>query len=471
MERNPELLTGFLQQEMEKKGYTGVSVCIRGPEGILYEHGFGSRSVKKGTAVNPDTVFGIASMSKSFTALSCCILAAEGKMSLDDPMVKYFPGLHLPGVPDELVTVRQVALHRAGIPPMEPLEWSIAMNTNERESEWIRRMRKEAPNPMNTIDQIVEYISQGRYRTLGEPGEYMSYSNEGYALLSYVVDQAAGMPLEQFLMERIFRPLGMTRSILDEDASGIRALIGDDNITSLYDRGENGELLEDDVWSILPPFRGCACIKTTSRDVTRYYQMLSDGGRFEGRQIIPAEAVELLVGREFPVRVKPFDCMGLRKRLMAGRVVCEHGGALHGVSTHGGFLEGGYACAALCNDSDVDMAPFFWVLCNYVMGLPLETEHNWCNPCGRRFSAEEMLFGDYVGHEGIVAHCLVYRDGEGQLVYRNSDGDIYDLQYCEGTVFAAFSRTTGERVNTLRFFLRDGHSWAVKCGTRIFQRA
>jgi len=297
----------------------------------------------------------------------------------------------------------------------------------------------------------------------------MSYSNEGYALLSYVVDQAAGMTLEQFLMERIFRPLGMTRSILDLDSSEARELIGDGNITSLYEKDENGDHIEDDIWSVLPPYRGCACIKTTSRDVTRYYQMLANGGVFEGRRIIPAEAVELLCGREFPLRRKPFDCMGLRKQLMAGRLVCQHGGELHGVSTHGGFVEGGYAIAALCNDSEVDMGEFFWILFNYVVGLPLDTNHDWCVPCGKRFSAEDMLVGDYVGHEGIVAHTMIFQDN-GKLTAR-SYGRLYDLEYCEGCSFAVIDRESGERVSTYRFFLRDGRAWGLKNGSRIFRRA
>ncbi|MBQ1418201.1 MAG: serine hydrolase, partial [Firmicutes bacterium] len=267
-----------LQKRIEEMKLPGVSVCIRGPEGVIYEKGFGKRSIEQDLDVTPDTVFGISSMSKSFTALSCCILAAEGKMSLEDPITKYFPNLHLKGVPDELVTIRQIGLHRAGIPPMEPLEWSIAINTPGRKSEAEEQLRKESPNRMDTIEQIVDYIAEGRYQTLGEPGEYMSYSNEGYAILSYVVDQAAGMPLEQFLMERIFKPLGMTRTILDQDCSELKAMVGDGNVTRLFETDDDGNLVEDDSWSVLPPFRGCACIKSTAPDMARYYQMLSNRG-------------------------------------------------------------------------------------------------------------------------------------------------------------------------------------------------
>ncbi|MBP5749582.1 MAG: serine hydrolase, partial [Firmicutes bacterium] len=326
MQRDTAALEKALAKRIEEMKLPGVSVCIRGPEGVIYEKGFGKRSIEQDLDVTPDTVFGIASMSKSFTALACCMLTVEGKMSLEDPITKYFPSLHLAGVPDELVTIRQLGLHRAGIPPMEPLEWSAAINTPGRKSKAEEQLQKESPNRMDTIEQIVDYIAEGRYQTLGEPGEYMSYSNEAYAILSYVVDQAAGMTLEQFLMERIFRPLGMTRTILDQDCSELKAMVGDGNVTRLFEEQEDGTVTEDDSWTVLPPFRGCACIKSTAPDMARYYQMLSNRGVFKGKRVVSEEAIDLMFGPEYPLRRKTFNIMGLKKREIAGKMVCDHGG-------------------------------------------------------------------------------------------------------------------------------------------------
>lgn len=468
--RHKKALTEFLQKKFDEGKYSGVSVCITGPEGVLYEANFGVKSRRTMSPVNGDTVFGIASMSKSFTTLSLCILAAEGKIDLDRPVSDFFPGFHLPGVPDELVTVRQMMMNRSGLPPMEPLEWSISMNSPERDNDYHRKIVSTAPNKMETIDQVIEYISQGRYRALGEPGEYMSYSNEGYAILSYIVDQAAGKTLEEFLDERIFGPLGMSRSILDLDCSKAKERAGDDNVTSLFEKDEKGEKWEDDVWSILPPFRGCACIKSTSRDVSRYYSMLSQGGRWMGKQIVPEEAVEMLIGKAHPLRHKPFYAMALKKWSLDGHMICDHGGALHGVSTHGGVIEGGYGAAVLCNDSEEDMEPMFWACCDWVLGLPIGVDHNWAQPCGRKFSAQDMLAGDYVGHEGIVSHCLVYVDEKGQLMC-SQNGSLQRLEYAESTAFVVYDAQSGRRINTYRFYISDGKAWAMKCGSRMFRRA
>src|SRR5699024_618342 len=107
-------------------------------------------------------------------------------------------------------------------------------------------------NDMRTIDQVIDYIANCAYPTVGAPGENMSYCNEGYAVLSYEVDQAAGMPLEAFCAERIFRPLGMLRTVMDDDCAGARALAGG-NITSLFEKDDGGALTCDDAWSVLPP--------------------------------------------------------------------------------------------------------------------------------------------------------------------------------------------------------------------------
>ncbi|MCI8608332.1 MAG: beta-lactamase family protein [Firmicutes bacterium] len=468
MKKNTEALNAYLTRLFEEKGYPGMSVCVRGPEGIIFEKSFGYRNIEKKQPVDGDTIFGIASMSKSLTALACCILQVEGKMSLDDPVVKYFPDFHIPGAADECVTVKSLALHRAGIPPMEPLEWSIAMNSIERDTKWYRTMCETSPNKMDRIEQIVDYITAGNYEPLGAPGEYMSYSNEGYALLSYIVDQAAGISLEEFLMERLFKPLGMSRTILDLDCSQAKEL-AEGNITSLFERDDDGNLIWDDNWSVLPPFRGCACVKSTSRDITKYYQMLSNGGVYEGKRVIPAEAVELMIGAEFPLREKPYYCMGLWKSRMDGKMIAEHSGGLHGVSTQGGMVEGGYGVAVLCNEGDLGMDAFMWPCYNFILGLPLETKHYWAYPSGKDFSMPEAICGDFLCKEGMPAHTIVTVEN-GKLI-ADYAGMKVDLLHCKENVFAVTLPGKPEsRVNTFRFYIRNGKAWAVKCGSRIYQR-
>ena len=144
--------------------------------------------------------------------------------------------------------------------------------------------------------------------------------------------------------------------------------------------------------------------------------------------------------------------MGLEKRLIGGRVVCQHSGGLHGVSSYGGAMEGGYSVTVLCNQGDVDVQPFQDACYNYLLGQPLSYDNNWALPCGKEFSAPEMLCGDFVAHEGVPSHTIV--------------------QLKDGKLTASVKLVDhSQRVSTLRFYFRDGEAWAVKCYTRIYQKA
>jgi len=463
-----EAVTKAIAACVEKQHLAGVSVCVRNEGGVLYEHSFGIRDAAGEKAVDRDTMFGIASMSKSITALALCILHTEGKLSIDDPVTKYFPQFRVPGNAKDCVTLRHLCRHTAGIPPMEPLEWSIAMNSNRRESPWLLKMRAESPNQMNAIEQVIDYIAACPYATLGAPGEYMSYSNEGYAVLSYVADIAAGEKLEDYCARRIFAPLGMTRTIMDDDCVSARALSGG-NITSLFER-EDGVTLCDDNWSTLPPFRGCAMVKSTAPDMASYYQALSARGVHNGVQAIPAEAVELLIGDEYPVTDQDVYCLGLNKYRKQGHVFCEHAGGLHGVSTKGALLKDeGIGMAVLCNQGDEDMDPILWTLYSALLELPLDTCFRRFVPNGLDFSEPEMLTGHYIGHEGEAAHMwITLADGKPQATNGTYEAE---LVWCGAARFLAYLK--GDRskpVSRLEFMLRDGHAWGVRVGTRIFGR-
>ena len=165
MQIDYQALDERIQALIRKERLPGVTVCVKGPEGTVFEkaYGFRDEALKEGyepcSRCNPYTMFGIASMSKSITCLALAILETEGKLSYNDPVSKYFPAFRVPGAARDTVTLRTLAQHTSGIPPMEPLEWSIAVNSINRSGEWIDAMRESAPNPMATIDQIIEYIA------------------------------------------------------------------------------------------------------------------------------------------------------------------------------------------------------------------------------------------------------------------------------------------------------------------------
>ena len=132
------------------------------------------------------------------------------------------------------------------------------------------------------------------------------------------------------------------------------------------------------------------------------------------------------------------------------------------------LLGEGYGFAVLCNQGDEDMDELMWGLYNAVMGLPLEESHMWFIPCGRTFSAPQMIRGRYVVHEGMLSTLMIHLGEEGLRGER--DGKPFDLVYCGETRFLALDPEDGSLRFRLEFLIRDGRAWGVRCGTRVFER-
>ena len=152
----------------------------------LYARGYGLASLEDNTAVDVQTNFRLASVSKQFTAMAITLLAAEGRLGLDDPLKHWLPGLP---AATEAVTLRQLLVHSSGLIDYEDV------------------MPQAPERQLRDADVLAILADQDR--TYFPPGSSYRYSNSGYALLALVVEQASGLPYPQFLRQRIFLPLGM----------------------------------------------------------------------------------------------------------------------------------------------------------------------------------------------------------------------------------------------------------------------
>ncbi len=457
----------LVQGKLDGLKVPGAAVCVSDDSGILFARGFGYCDSGRRHPVSPDTIFGIASMSKSITCLAAALLEQEGRLSLDDPVSKYLPAFRLPGVPRESVLVRHLCEHRTGLPPLPTLSWSMAWNTPVepwRESA-VMRIRSHSGSKVQTIDDIIEYIAAGQgYRLLGAPGEYMSYSNDGYALLSSVIDAAAGESLESYADRRIFAPLGMSRTTFD-----IGRAQGMGNITSLF-AWEGERLHSTDHWDVAPPYRGCGWVKSTATDMCRYYLSLSRNGRHHGRQLWPQSCVERVIGRGFAELPQGVYCFGLNKRLFEDVAICEHSGGLTGVSSQGGFVkDGAFAVTVLTNLSGISCAPISNAAFNLWLGLPMQAGHSWLSP--RTEGVEDPAFyaGEFVSLEELDEALKVTADAAGQL-WGHGEKGAERLLFCGGSVFTPEGTGKLPPATALRFLQRGGECWGVAVGSRIYQK-
>jgi CubicO group peptidase (beta-lactamase class C family) len=176
----------------------GCSVGVMEKGKVVHAAGYGMANLELGVPNGPETVFDIGSTSKQITAFSVLTLAAEGKLALDDDVRKYLP--ELPAYPGGPVTLRQLLHHTSGVRDYTTLMALGGANFEEITGD------KEA------LDILV------RQKGLDfKPGTEWEYSNSGYFLLSLVVKKVAGKSLRAFADERIFQPLGMTRTHIHDN--------------------------------------------------------------------------------------------------------------------------------------------------------------------------------------------------------------------------------------------------------------
>ena len=156
----------------------------------------GLRDLDPKAPVTADTVFRIASMTKSFTAMSILKLRDEGKLSLDDPAEKYVPeltGLTYLTTDSPKITIRHLLSHSAGFPEDNPWGDQQLADTDEQLSAMLR----------------------GGIPFSNAPGVAYEYSNYAFAILGRIVSRVSGMPYANYVSANILRPLGMTSTTLD----------------------------------------------------------------------------------------------------------------------------------------------------------------------------------------------------------------------------------------------------------------
>ncbi|MDI1450540.1 serine hydrolase domain-containing protein [Polyangium sp. 6x1] len=187
----------YIADVVARRGFPGVAFGIVIDGELVYAKGFGVADVASKAPVDKDTVFRIASLTKSFTAMSVLELRDEGKLSLDDPAVKYVPelaGLRYPTRDAAPITLRHLLGHGAGFPEDNP--WGDRQ-LGLSDADFSKMMREGFPFSTS-------------------PGSTFEYSNTGFAILGRVITNVSGIDYADYLRTRILSPLGMNRTVLDE---------------------------------------------------------------------------------------------------------------------------------------------------------------------------------------------------------------------------------------------------------------
>ncbi len=173
-----------------KPGEPGAAIIVRKDGQTVFRKGYGTADLELGVPIEPDMVFRLGSITKQFTAVSILMLAQEGKLGLQDEITKFLPDYPTQG---KRITVEHLLTHTSGIQSYTDMP------------EWLPLWRKDF-----TVKELVDFFKDKPMQF--EPGRSWAYSNSGYILLGAIIEKVSGKTYEEFVTEKIFKPLGMKGS-------------------------------------------------------------------------------------------------------------------------------------------------------------------------------------------------------------------------------------------------------------------
>ena len=227
--------------ELEQQRATGAVVGIVLEGELVYTGSFGVRDVETHAPVDADTVFRIASLTKSFTASAVMKLRDEGKVMLDAPIATYLPQAVFLSEHDAVpITTRHLLTMTSGLPYDD--QWgAVTFGYSDAELAALLRSGVTLAHP---------------------PGETYAYSNLGYALLAAIVERVSGTPFREYVTKNLLLPLGMTSTVWDaRDQAPTRQAVG-------YYR--DGDMLTQEPQPNDGVFAAAGGLHTSLNDYARY---------------------------------------------------------------------------------------------------------------------------------------------------------------------------------------------------------
>jgi CubicO group peptidase (beta-lactamase class C family) len=183
-------IDALIREQVDSNG-PGVAVAIIKDGQVDYCQGYGLANLEWEIPITPQTVFGLGSITKQFTATAIMLLEKQGKLHLDDPIQTYLPGYPTHG---RHVTLTHLLTHTAGI-----------SNFVTNPGFWGHHSLL-----VNSVDDVIALFKDLPFDF--EPGTWYGYSNSGYVLLGHILEKLLGMSYAEVIQQLIFTPLGMTHS-------------------------------------------------------------------------------------------------------------------------------------------------------------------------------------------------------------------------------------------------------------------
>ena len=373
----------------------GISVAVAKEGEILIIRGYGQSDVEMGVKVDSETVFGIRSITKQFTAAIIMQLVKTGKISLDDPITKYLPNYPVQG---NHVTIHNLLNHTSGIKDYEP-------------------MSKEHPNWIRLDLSYEKMISLwGNQPFDFEPGEKYSYNGFAYYLLGEIISRVTEMTYGDYVENKFLRPLGLkhtyygdARQIIPKRAEGYE---------------HEGDTLINSPYLSMHIFRAGGSLFSTAADLIRWNHLLHSG------QVVSTESLHRMIT---PTVLASGDTIprgyGLYLGDLSGHPKIHHGG-VGGFGTYlSHYPENGLAIAVLTNSSrgrekasEMEEAIARVAFGIEILNLPLSKEDlAFYEGTYKYTSGKKMAKMRIFGEDGQLKVQIVGKPNVYRLLYQGND--------------------------------------------------
>src|SRR5262249_43203237 len=261
-----------LPQQMAQMNVPGLAIALVDGDKLIWAEGFGTTECNGQTKVTADTLFNLASISKTYTATGFLIAVEKGLIKLDDPLKKYYPQFTVNSrfAADEAnrITCRHLLSHWSGL-PQEP--------------------------PCGKLFNDLECPFADRIRSISETwlkfpvGERYSYSNLGIDLIGYCLELRSGKPFDEFMNDELFRPLGMTSSTFNHKVAANHPSLAKPHT-------------RDSIWPVMPiPITPAGGMYSTVKDMAKYISFHLAGGKIGGKQIFGENLLKEMYTPQFPI--------------------------------------------------------------------------------------------------------------------------------------------------------------------------
>ena len=393
----------FITEWLSDHRIPGASLAIVDADGIQFASGFGARNLERNVEATEDTLFGIGSSTKSFTAVAIMQLVEDGELSLNDPVDEYIP--HLSDVPGEPITIEELLTHTSGMPSDGSAGPLITRPLGLGHIEV----------PLSSKEDFRRHVQGSNDRRVTDRDTFFYY-NSGYTMLGEIVEAISGDSYETYVEQNILAPLGMKRSTFSREE-----FEDDDNRMTPYVKQEESSTESD--FPFDPLIQAPGGLVSSAAEMATYIRMYMNGGSVDGNSVLSDESVSKMAtpqatfGTYIDGREARYGYALMVEDFLDDRLV-GHGGSIAVSNSWFGYLEDAEIGVTVSCTTSPEAHPM--LVGRAVLALLRDEEPTSTVPHFELVDALEKVTGSYETYRE-TSGATVERDG-GTLKFAQDAG-------------------------------------------------